>query len=311
LKENGCELCIPSIKNLGFWYRPQVIIDLQIIKSCISKFPDGNEKDFAWLAFSEISRTVSNRRSGEFKMFRKPPEKILHTIPNVKSDFSKLLKKNNKKMATFSELCTNFNLTPNVTVLSENSMALDGVPDESIDLTITSPPYGDSRTTVAYGEFCKLSLQWLELDGVSYSAICAMDRNLMGGTKYRKGFEYMLDSEMLRRSLEVIKEADIERAGDVYSFYNDFDKALATISKKMKRGGYQFWVVGNRTVKLENLQTDKILVELSKKHGLTHVYSIERNIPNKVMPSLNSPTNEIGKKVATMTNEHIVILRKE
>jgi hypothetical protein len=132
----------------------------------------------------------------------------------------------------------------------------------------------------------------------------------MGGKKYRNGFEYSLDSETLRSSLDIIKENDIERAGDVYSFYNDLDKAISSIAKKMKRGSYQFWVVGNRTVKLEYLQTDKILIELSKKYGLVHIYSISRNIQNKVMPSLNSPTNETGKKVTTMTNEHIVILRK-
>ena len=39
-------------------------------------------------------------------------------------------------------------------------------------------------------------------------------------------------------------------------------------------------------------------------------YTIDRNIINKVMPSLNSPTNESGVKAETMTNEHIVVLRK-
>lgn len=311
LKDRGHKFSVPSIKNIGFWYRPQVIIDLQIIKNCITRLPDGDEKNFVWLAFSEITRTVSNRRNGEFKMYRKPSEKIIQTVPDVKNEFACLLKRNIGKMAAFSELCASSNYAPNVIVLSENSMELDGVPDESIDLMITSPPYGDSRTTVAYGEFSKLSLQWLDLDGVSENAICSIDRALMGGTKYRNGFEFNLDSETLRCSLETIMETDIERAGDVYSFYNDLDKAIATISKKMKRGGYQFWVVGNRTVKLENLRTDRILIELSKKYELTHIYSIGRNIPNKVMPSLNSPTNEAGKKVATMTTEHIVIFRKE
>ena len=32
---------------------------------------------------------------------------------------------------------------------------------------------------------------------------------------------------------------------------------------------------------------------------------------NKVMPSLNSPTNITGVKGSTMTMEHIVILRKQ
>ena len=310
LSANACILNLPDFKNIGYWYRPQVIIDLQIIKNCIKGLADCREKDFALLAFSEITRTVSNRRNGEFKMFRMPAEKVMQFMPDVKQEFSTILNRNIEKMAAFANLCESSEIEPNVTVLSENSASLNGVPDNSIDIMITSPPYGDSRTTVAYGEFSKLSLQWLDLDGVSEETISAMDRSLMGGKKYRNGFDYTLDSSTLRNSLEVIKDIDIERSGDVFSFYKDLEVTISTISKKMKRGGYQFWVLGNRTVKMENLQTDKILIELSRKHGLVHIYSINRNIPNKVMPSLNSPTNETGKKVATITNEHIVILRK-
>ena len=58
------------------------------------------------------------------------------------------------------------------------------------------------------------------------------------------------------------------------------------------------------------MKTDEILVELAKEHNLHHVTTFTRNIHNKVMPSLNSPTNEKGKTVTTMTNEFIVVLRK-
>jgi hypothetical protein len=310
LSSKGSKLALPDFKNIGYWHKPQVLIELQIIKACICELPDGDEKDFAWIAFSEIIRLVSNRRNGEFKMFRMPPEKIVKFTPDVKGEFADVLKRNIEKMRALYNICENASIKSTVSILAENSTAIDGVPDNSIDLMITSPPYGDSRTTVAYGEFSKLSLLWLDLQGVSQEAVNAMDRTLMGGKKYRNGFEYTLDSETLRCSLEKIKDADIERAGDVFSFYYELDKAISAISKKMKKGGYQFWVVGNRTVKLENLQTDKILIELSKKYGLVHVYNISRNIANKVMPSLNSPTNEAGIKVTTMTNEHIVIFRK-
>jgi hypothetical protein len=63
-------------------------------------------------------------------------------------------------------------------------------------------------------------------------------------------------------------------------------------------------------VKLENLQTDQIIIELAEKYSLEFVYNFGRNISNKVMPRRNSPTNESGKTVETMTKEHIVILRK-
>ena len=38
---------------------------------------------------------------------------------------------------------------------------------------------------------------------------------------------------------------------------------------------------------------------------------IVRNIPNKKMPKLNSPSNKIGEKTSTMNNEYIVILTKK
>ena len=183
--------------------------------------------------------------------------------------------------------------------------------DNSVDLVITSPPYGDSRTTVAYGEYSRLSLQWLGLYDLSEKEIMGIDTTLMGGKKFRNGFEYSIPSKTLRASLDKIKDLDLERAGDVYSFYLDLEHAIAAIASKSRSGGYQFWVVGNRTVKGELLLTDKIIAEIAREYGIDYVYTIDRNIVNKVMPSLNSPTNEPGQKSETMTNEHIVILRKK
>ena len=134
-----------------------------------------------------------------------------------------------------------------------------------------------------------------------------------GSGAYRNGFEYDLNSKTLKESLDNILEnpKNVERAGDVYSFYKDLEKSIETITKKCKLNSYQFWVVGNRTVKKENLKTSQIIIEMGEHYGLKHVHTIARNIPNKVMPSLNSPTNEVGQKVTTMTNEHILVLRKE
>lgn len=47
------------------------------------------------------------------------------------------------------------------TICLQNAKSLNYLKNKSIDLVITLPPYGDSKTTVAYGEFSKLSLQWI------------------------------------------------------------------------------------------------------------------------------------------------------
>ncbi|MBE6835474.1 MAG: DNA methylase [Ruminococcaceae bacterium] len=309
LNEQHMELDIPNFKKMGYWFKPSVIIELQIIKNCISSIENDTIRNFTLLAFSECIRLVSNRRNGEFKMYRMAPDKVRAFNPDVKKEFYSILERNIDKMNDYSSRISNAE-NSFVKVFASDSRVLPDIEDESVDLVITSPPYGDSRTTVAYGEFSRLSLQWIDLYETQNKDVTKIDKSLMGGSKYRNGFEFNLSSETLKSSLEQIFSVDIERAGDVYSFYKDLDEAIKTISQKTKKGGYHFWVVGNRTVKGVNLKTDKIIAELGNSHNLRHLYTIERNISNKVMPNRNSPTNKKGKTETTMTKEYIVIMKK-
>lgn len=311
IKLNKINFEVPDFKNIGYWFKPRVILQLQMIKNHILTIKKENIRNFIFVAFSELVRLVSNRRKREFKMFRMLPAKVESFNPDVLKEFTYILENNIKKMHSFVEACKNNNNNSKVKIFNNNIIDLFCIPDSSIDLVITSPPYGDSRTTVAYGEYSRLSLQWLDLFELSQKEIMMLDKRLMGGVKFRNGFEFSIPSKTLNKSLKSIKNIDLERAGDVYSFYLDLEKAISSISNKTKKGGYQFWVVANRTVKGELLKTDKIITEIASKYNMDYVYTIDRNIINKVMPSLNSPTNVIGKKSETMCNEHIVILRKQ
>ena len=309
-QEFNIDLKAPQFKNIGYWFRPRVILELSLIKKTILETPNKDIRDFFFVAMSEIIRLVSNRRNGEFKMFRMPPEKVAKFNPDTKQEFLKILERNIGKMSDFVDAYDYLETKAQVSVFREDACKLSSVPNDTYDLIITSPPYGDSRTTVAYGEYSRLSLQWLDLFELTEKEIMSVDRTLMGGTKFRNGFEYTVKSNILRDILEKIKDTDLERAGDVFSFYNDLEKSIAAISEKTKTEGYQFWVVANRTVKGIVIPTDKIIEEIAQYYNLQYVYTIDRNIVNKVMPSANSPTNESGKTSSTMTVEHIVVLRK-
>ncbi len=311
VQDNCINIEIPEFKNIGYWFMPRVILLLSIIKAEINNISNKDIRDFIFVAFSETIRFVSNRRNGEFKMFRMPASKVEQFKPDVIKEFKTILNRNIEKMNDFDEACNELESKSNVLIYKNNATTLEDVPNNSVDLVITSPPYGDSRTTVAYGEYSRLSLQWIDLFNLSEKEIMGIDKTLMGGNKYRNGFEFTVPSSTLRKSLEKIKDIDLERAGDVYSFYLDLCNSIEAISNKTKSGGYQFWVVGNRTVKGEVLLTNQIISEIASKYSLEHIYTINRNIVNKVMPSKNSPTNKNGVKSSTMTNEHIVVLRKK
>lgn len=98
---------------------------------------------------------------------------------------------------------------------------------------------------------------------------------------------------------------------EVLQFYIDLDENIKETSRVMKRNPYQFWVVANRTVKLINIPTDQIIIESFEKYSVNHIHSFYRNIPNKRMPLINSPTNLKGNHSVTMNAEIILMLKKE
>src|SRR5699024_9915580 len=155
---------IPDFARIDFWFKPQVIEALQLIKNNILKFKE--EKDifyFFMAAFSETVRYVSNTRNSEFKLYRMPKEKLEKWDPNVINIYFDYLKRNyNGNIDLYKELQI-LDYQPEV-IISKGSNSKSNFEEGTFDLVVTSPPYGDSKTTVAYGQFSRLSLQWLDLE---------------------------------------------------------------------------------------------------------------------------------------------------
>ena len=86
-------------------------------------------------------------------------------------------------MISFYQKLNELENQSNVRIFTNNACTLDDLEDDEYDLIVTSPPYGDSRTTVAYGEYSRLSLQWLNLNDMTDREILNVDKSLMGGKK--------------------------------------------------------------------------------------------------------------------------------
>lgn len=299
------EMEIPVFKNIDFWFGKKVIKDLSRLKKAIKDFTDENIRNFFYVCFSEVVRIVSYTRHGEFKLFRSPDKLTDKFNPNILNEFMKICEKNILGMREYHR---DFSKNTNVRVIEGDATKDNGISYNSIDLIITSPPYGDSRTTVAYGQFSRLSAQWLDL---LPSDTLDIDRILLGGKNSVNLDDSILnESETLKTSIELIANKDLSRAKDVLSFYIDLNKSLKQAQKILKPQKYFCLIVGNRTVKDLVLKTDTIICELGEKIGFVSNGILYRNIPNKRMPLKNSPTNESGKTGYTMQKESIVLLKK-
>ncbi len=222
---------------------------------------------------------------------------------NKMNDFAQEMK--SKKVKTFPTLGDTRNI----------SQAFSQVPKDVLDegkahLVVTSPPYGDHGTTVAYGQFSKHPGLWLELENEKLRQV---DTIGLGGTK--KDLEE-INSSTLDLTLKKVQKNDEalakkvkpNRSLDVFAYFYDVDTCLQQISKFLKQGeSYCCFVVANRTVRRVPIPTDQISIELAAKHGFKHVETIYRTIANKAMATKNAPENVSNFSGETMTRESIVI----
>lgn len=295
----------PEFKNIEFWFKETAIVQLAKIKMAIQEIREKKIRDFFMVSFSETVRLSSNTKPGEFKLVRIKGERFEKYNPDVLGIFKKKTEFNIRQMGDFHN---DANKKAWTKIIYGDSSKDNGIKPASIDCIITSPPYGDSRTTVAYGQFSRLSAQWSNIFEDPNDA-SGVDNTLLGG-KACKTLEHNLQSSHLTQSLEKIAAVDLNRARDVLSFNVGLDKCLRQAHKILKKNKYFCLVVGNRLVKQVRIPTDFIIAELGEAMGFTCEDIIVRNIPGKRMPIKTSPTNIVGELEETMTRESIVVLRK-
>ena len=298
-KDDSLPPRMPVVLNREYWFSAQVVKHLSIIRECILSVKDAAVCNFLWVAFSETVRECSYTKNGEFKLVRMPARKLESHNPDVFGTFQDKLARNREGLTAY------VNRRQNVKVLVTDANTANGETPQvskSFDLVITSPPYGDSPTTVAYGQFSRLSAEWIGLPNPR-----KVDQLSMGGGK-RRG--YLPDSPVTP-SIAKVHSIDRKRALQVESFYFELRNSIKTIASITSKNATVCYVVGNRRVKGVTLPTDEFVASAFEEFGFSHMETVVRNIPNKRMPSSNSPSNVAGKTDTTIREESIVICQRD
>lgn len=291
---------IPDIPNLNYWFSEEVIGTLAYLQNRISHIKDKALQNFIRVAFSETVREVSYTRNGEFKLYRMPENKLKDFTPDVLGIFGKKLRRNRHGLASY--LKKRKNVQASVTMANTVEGELPNPrPPEGYDIVITSPPYGDSQTTVAYGQFSRLAAEWIGLPNAR-----KVDKIAMGGIRSKE----TLIGSPVSSAVEKIRSVDEKRAQEVSAFYIDLARSIRSIAEACSPQATICYVVGNRRVKGIVLPTDEFVVDTFRQHGFAHKATVVRNIPNKRMPKKNSPSNIAGETSKTMHEENIVVFQR-
>ncbi len=273
----------PIFQNIDYWFSKNVTTDLAVVKQYIDNIQDQHAKDFFLVAFSQTIRECSWTRKNEFKLYKMDSEKIKTFKPDVFNTVERVLSRNRKGLVDFINRKKNEAKTEVYELNTVKKSPREIFEEELPGLIITSPPYGDSTTTVAYGQFSRLTNQWLNINDAA-----KLDSELMGGKRAEKLDTF--ESRILNTNLKKIFHKDQQRALDVSSFYSDYQNSIDNIAKVIRRKGFACYVVSNRCVRGVTLPTHKITKDFFEANDFVHKATFERKISSKRLPRKNSPS---------------------
>lgn len=308
-----------SFTNINKWFTEDVQIDLSKIYRAIQREPNLRIRKFFWVALAETIRLTSNDRTSTFKMHMRPIEEINARQVSVLKTFGSTSKKNIKNFVDYiSVLVEKGHIKKGKYV--KNAEVVWGDTNSGINtqktfnLLVTSPPYGDNQTTVTYGQFSYLPLQWIPIEDIDTSiemdylkTAQAIDNRSLGG-QIKENIndieERVFDkSKTLKMFINQFKNGERKKAEKVTKFINDLDNSIDKMLPLMRENSFLVWTIGNRNVNKQVVQNDLILNELFASKGVNLFTDLERDILSKRMPGRNNFSDMMSK-------EKILIFKK-
>ena len=271
-KSNKIEI---TFVNIDKWFTKSIQIELSKIYRTICKEQSLKIRKFFWVVLAETIRLTSNDRTSTFKMHMRPIEEINTRLISAIKTFTVVSKKNIKNISDFiSVLTLNGNIKRGKYIKKADVVwgdSLSGIKTKKkFNLLVTSPPYGDNQTTVTYGQFSYLPLQWIPVSDIDDNidldylrTTQEIDYRSLGGQikgNIKDIEEQMFEkSQTLKKFITQFDNAERKKAEKVTRFIYELDCSIDKMLPKMKDNSFLAWTIGNRNVNKQVVRNDLIL----------------------------------------------------
>lgn len=308
-----------SFINIDKWFTKDIQVELSKIYRAIRREQNLKIRKFFWVVLAETIRLTSNDRTSTFKMHMRPIEEINSRQISAIKTFTSVSKKNIKNISDYiSVLIQNGHIKKGKYVKNIDVVWGDTSSEiktkKTFNLLVTSPPYGDNQTTVTYGQFSYLPLQWIPVEDIDDSIAIdylktaqSIDNKSLGG-QVKESINEIEErvfekSKTLKKFITQFKDTERKKAEKVTRFINDLDNSIDKMLPRMRKDSFLVWTIGNRNVNKQVVQNDLILKELFTHKGVSLFTDLEREILSKRMPGRNNFSNMMSK-------EKIIIFKK-
>lgn len=298
LLKHDFEFPVMSFYKSDKWFKPEIMKTLSKVAYSISEVENKQNRQYFWVMFCDIIRRYSNTRSSTYKLHIKEQSKIDAFKDNVIKDF---LAKVKGSEVYYKNHFKNYNLKK-----GDSLKLIKGEKDNSIDILVTSPPYGENATTVPYGQFSYLPLSFidkkdLDFEGWELDSCQILDSSSMGGTfaTTKLSIENM---NLIQTYLNRITKDKHRKVIRFFSDYFEFLDQAARVSNQ-----YIVMTLGNRTVNRVKINLARVTEKYLETKGFIRKDKLSRKISSKRTPNQILVNNKLTE---TMTKEYVLIMEK-
>lgn len=255
---------IPNIPNIEKWFSRVTCVELAQISYYIDKIKSQNVKNIALLALSRIVISVSFQDSETRYVSKTREVKVGEAIKKYIDSLNFIIHR-----VLRTEPYLHYGITKFITA-DTKKVEPELIPDESIDLIVTSPPYGNAYDYHLYHRF---RLIWLGFNPANLSKIEIGSH--LRHQKENSGFE---------------------------SYVSEMSAALQNMFRQLRSGRYAALVIGDSIYNGQIYDSAEAIANQAKIIGFNYVGIITRSI-HQTKRSVTSA----GRRAKT---EKILILQK-
>lgn len=290
------------------WFPEKQLYQLGAIRNIIDEIESSYGEKISRIyrvSLAEVARETSYQRNGEFKRYRMAEEDRKKHEPDVWEEFVNSFE---DKIPRVEEFFRESSIENETDIFYGDSRNITDIYSNSVDVIVTSPPYGDHKTTVAYGQFSQDP--GIISNKLGYDEMKQVDKDGLGGVnKHESLSELDGVSDSLSQTISTLQQKD-GRNVDAINFFEDYYQVMKECYRVLKPDSYIVWVVANRTMSRVNIPTHLITKELCENIGFEFESNIPREIPSRTMPLKNAPENISGHDGELMSDENIIVMKK-
>ncbi len=274
--DDRIEPLIPQkhIDRVNYWFSEENKIELGKILRVIHEEDDEIVRNFFFVAFSHILKNCSVWLQGSTKPTRDPKKNSTKPFDALRRHLKKM-EKGNAGYYKIVPYKVRESLEQYLNIGIGNAKK-QPIPDETVDLVITSSPY---VTSYEYADLHQLSTIWLDLadDLTEYK------KNFIG-TSYKQYSNKKLRSSIGQDIVYNMSKENKKIAKEIEAFFIDMEEVFDENYRILKNGGRCCFVIGNTKLKGINILNAEVFAESLQYSGFKLDRIIKREIPLKILP---------------------------